>query len=190
MKKPSVLLVEMHVRSMLRVLGLDVDDDPGLKDTPHRVAKMFVKELFRGLYTKAPKFTTFPNDGLCDQMIILRDIRVLSTCEHHMLPFCGRAHVAYIPKKNGRICGVSKLSRVVDWYARRPQIQERLTQQVADFLKKKLKPVGVMVVIEAQHHCMLCRGVQEDQAVMLTSAFHGEFEDQAVRDEFLRLIGR
>lgn len=187
--KPDKKVVEKCVRKLLWSLGLELNT-PALVDTSRRVAKMYVDELFKGLYTRSPRFTTFPNDGHYDQMIVLRDIRVTSVCEHHVLPFLGRAHVAYIPEKRGKICGLSKLARVVDWFARRPQIQERLTQQIADFLQEKLKPVGVMVVIEARHQCMVCRGVMEDEATMVTSAFHGAFEDQAVRDEFLSLIGR
>ncbi len=191
MRKSAIreLRIRAHMTCILRDLGLDVKS-PSIRDTPKRVAKMYCREMLRGLFDPPPKFTVFPNDGKYDQMVVLKDIRVVSVCEHHLLPFTGRAHIAYIPSPKGKICGISKLSRTVDWYARRPQVQERLTQQVADCLNSILDPKGVMVVIEARHHCMICRGVMEDQAVMVTSAFHGVFKNQDSRAEFLSLIGK
>jgi GTP cyclohydrolase I len=188
-KRPSLPRVELAVRTMMRELGLDLDD-PSLRDTPRRIAKMYANELFSGLYLQPPRMTAFPNDGKHDEMVILRHIRVISTCEHHFMPFVGKAHVGYVPRSDGYICGISKLARVVNWFARRPQVQERLTQQIVDYLQKKLQAQGVMVVIEAQHHCMVCRGVLEPDTSMVTSAFKGVFEKKDARDEFLALIGR
>ena len=187
--KPNIQVLEKSFRVVLNVLGLDVDD-PSLKDTPKRMAKMYATELFSGLYEKRPKVTVFPNDGSYNQMIVLKNTRVVSTCEHHFLPFTGRAWVAYLPRRTGNIVGVSKLARVVNWWARRPQVQERLTQQIADYLNKVLDPKGVIVVIEAVHNCMVCRGVMEEQTSMVTSAFHGEFEEPEVRAEFFSLMNR
>lgn len=174
------------VVKFLESLGLNLSV-PGLKGTPLRIMKS-MRELLSGLYEPPPKLTVFPNDERYDEVVLLKDIRVVSMCEHHFLPFIGRAHVGYIPKDS--IVGVSKLSRLVNWLARRPQVQERLTQQVADYLQKNLKPKGVMVVIEARHMCMSVRGVQEDQAVMVTSAMKGAFKEGAARAEFMSLIGR
>lgn len=132
------------------------------------------------------KFTVFPNPGY-DQMIILRDIDFCSVCSHHLLPFTGFAHIGYVPK--GKICGISKLARVVDKFASMPQVQERMTNQIADFLMDALDPVGVMVVVEGGHQCMRIRGVKKASSMMVTSAIRGKFmEDRAMREEFLRLM--
>ena len=131
---------------------------------------------------------TFENDKGYDQMVILRDIEVCSVCEHHLLPFIGKAHVAYLPAPEGRVVGISKLARLVDMYARRLQVQERLTQQIADALEGCLRPLGVAVVVEAQHLCMRARGVREREAVMLTSALRGVYRDStSARAEFFAL---
>jgi len=152
-----------------------------LENTPKRI-KRFMKELESN---SDFKFTVFDNPGY-DQMVILKDIEFYSFCSHHLLPFIGKAHVGYIPNK--KICGISKLARVVDKFASRPQLQERLTQEIADFIKKELKPKGVMVVIEAQHLCMKMRGIKKQNSVMVTSSLKGAFNKQEVRDEFLKLI--
>jgi len=131
-------------------------------------------------------FTVFKNPDY-NQMIVLKDIDFFSLCSHHLLPFTGKVHIGYIPDK--RICGISKLARVVDKFASRPQIQERMTQEIADYLEHKLNPLGVMVVVEGQHLCMKMRGVKKLNSVMITSAIKGVFEKQDVRDEFLKLIG-
>ena len=152
-----------------------------LKNTPKRIER-FKKELKK----KADfKFTTFKNPNY-DQMIILKDIEFFSFCSHHLLPFIGKAHIGYIPSK--KICGISKLARVVDKFASKPQLQERMTEEIADYLEQKLSPLGIMVVIEAQHLCMKMRGVKKQNAKMVTSAIRGVFYHNDVKQEFLKLI--
>lgn len=153
-----------------------------LRNTPDRI-KRFLDEWAAN---DSFKFTVFNNPGY-DQMIILKDIDFASVCSHHLLPFLGKAHIGYIPAK--KICGISKLARVVDKFASRPQIQENLTQQIADFITKELEPIGVMVVLEAQHQCMQIRGVKKPNSIMVTSAIKGLFkEDEKARMEFMELI--
>jgi GTP cyclohydrolase IA len=168
-----------------------IGDDPkrsGLRDTPTRVVQSW-SHMYGGYKINVDQlFRTFDEEH--DQMVILRDIDFTSMCEHHMLPFLGRAHVGYLPQGK-RVVGISKLVRVVDAYARRLQVQERLTNQVARAIVRNLKPLGAGCVIEAQHLCMVCRGVQKQNTVMVTSALFGEFrDDPAVRSEFLRLVGK
>ena len=176
------------VLELLRAVGEDPDRE-GLKNTPDRVARMYT-ELLSG-YTTDPEQVV--NGALFevkyDEMVIVRDIEFYSLCEHHMLPFIGRAHVAYIP--NGRVIGLSKIPRIVDMYARRLQVQERMTRQIADFLRDLLKPQGVAVVVEAMHLCSMMRGVKKHDARMTTSAMHGAFRaNLATRQEFLDNISR
>lgn len=175
---------------MLEFIGEDISRD-GLLETPSRVVRSW-GELFSGYkqdYRSVLK--TFDNDGSYDQMIVCRDIEFFSTCEHHLLPFFGRATVAYLPAKHGKIIGLSKLSRVVDCFARRAQVQERLTQQIADALQESLGAVGVGVLLEAQHLCMMARGVKQADASMITTALLGAFrEDQRTREEFLSIARR
>lgn len=168
-------------------LGLDLSD-PNLKDTPSRVANMFVDELFVGLKkTAAPNITVFPNSHAYSQMIVSDKIYFSSVCSHHFLTFSGFAWVLHIP--NNTVVGLSKFTRIVDFFARRPQLQENLTEQIRDYLVKKTDPLGVMVVIRASHQCMVCRGVkQQSGAGMVTSAIYGEFEKPEVRAEGLSLI--
>lgn len=172
-----------------KMLGF-IDPQPGregLADTPARVVHSW-RELFCG-YEKDPKdiFTVF--EDKCDQMVILRDIEFYSTCEHHLLPFFGKAHIGYLPK--GKVVGISKLARLLEIYARRLQIQERIGQQVTDALMKYLEPQGCGVVLEAQHLCMTARGVGKQNSVMITSSMQGSFlTDGQVRDEFLRIVRR
>ncbi|MFN4285975.1 MAG: GTP cyclohydrolase I FolE [Lacibacter sp.] len=178
-------LIENY-RSILRYIGEDADRE-GLLKTPERVAKA-LQYLTQGYQMDARAIlesAKFHED--VSEMVIVKDIELYSMCEHHMLPFFGKAHIAYIP--NGWITGLSKLARVVDVYARRLQVQERLTTQILDAIKDSLNPLGVAVVIEAQHLCMMMRGVQKQNSVTTTSAFSGEFQKQATRSEFLRLIG-
>jgi len=178
----------MHgVRLMLEGIGEDPDRE-GLQRTPERVADMYA-EIFAGLTQDAAEhFCVTFNEGH-QEMVLVRDIPLYSVCEHHLLPFIGRAHVAYIPGKEGRICGLSKLARVVDVFAKRPQVQERLTSQVADTIVQHLGPTGVMVVIEAEHLCMSMRGVQKPGAMTITSAVRGSFETHpATRAEGMSLI--
>jgi len=168
-----------------------VGEDPGregLLDTPRRVADMYA-EIFAGLEQDAGEhFCVTFNEGH-QEMVLVRDIPLYSVCEHHLVPFMGRAHVAYIPGKDGRICGLSKLARVVDVFAKRPQVQERLTSQVADTIMENLDPAGVVVVIEAEHLCMSMRGVQKPGAITTTSAVRGIFRtNAATRAEVMSLI--
>lgn len=175
------------MRRIIAALGLDISD-PNLTETPERVAKMYV-ELFGGLVEGAePKVTLFPNDEHYTAMVIEKDISFYSMCSHHFIPFYGHAHLAYIP--NDRIIGLSKMPRIVDFYAQRPQLQERLTEQVAQFLTEKLSPQGVMVVIEARHLCVEMRGIRKPGALTVTSAIRGVFYNRPVREEFLDLLSR
>lgn len=179
--------IAYHFGEIMRLLGLDLSD-PGLKDTPYRVAKMYLRELFVGLDPeKMPHVRLFPNTYGYHQMVVEKDIRVRSVCEHHFVPIIGVAHVAYIPREH--VVGLSKLNRIVDYFARRPQVQERLTQQVADFLEAHLGTPDVAVVIDAKHYCVSLRGIQDEASRTLTYAFRGAFEEMAHRDTFLRLVG-
>lgn len=177
-------LIENY-QQIIKLLGEDVDRE-GLKKTPERLAKA-MQYLTQGYYLDAK---TIINSAKfhenISEMIVVKDIEVYSMCEHHMLPFFGKAHVAYIP--NGWITGLSKVARVVDIFARRLQVQERLTVQIMNAIKETLNPIGVGVVVEAQHLCMMMRGVQKQNSVTTTSAFDGEFMKNATRSEFLKLI--
>jgi len=175
---------EAAVRDLLRALGQDVTGE-SLRDTPRRVASSFAELL----EPRAFGLTTFPNDEGYDELVIARDLPFSSLCEHHLLPFVGVAHVAYLP--GDRILGLSKLARVVDLHARRLQVQERLTKQVASWLQQHLSPKGVGVVLEAEHLCMTIRGVRAAGARTVTSALHGGIrDDPRTRAEFLALAGR
>ena len=176
-----------HMAAIMGELKLDLDD-PNYEETPERVAKMYL-EMFHGLREGAePKITTFPNDEGYHHMVIEREIPFYSMCAHHFVPFYGHAHIAYIPE--GEVVGLSKLPRILEFYAKRPQLQERLTEQVAEFLWTKLEPQGVMVVIEARHLCVEMRGVKKPGALTTTSALRGCFADRMVREEFLALLRR
>jgi len=179
--------IEQGVRLILEGVGEDPARE-GLLDTPRRVASMY-EEIFAGMGDDAAEhFCVTFNEGH-QEMVLIRDIPLYSVCEHHLLPFIGRAHVAYIPGKDGRICGLSKLARVVDVFAKRPQVQERLTSQIADTIVEHLAPQGVMVVIEAEHLCMSMRGVQKPGAITTTSAVRGIFaRNIATRAEAMSLI--
>jgi GTP cyclohydrolase IA len=180
---------EAAVRELLLAVGENPDRD-GLRQTPARVARAF-QEMFAGLYTDPDTVleTTFDEDH--DELILVKQIPMYSTCEHHLVAFHGMAHVGYIPGEDGKVTGLSKLARVVDLYAKRPQVQERLTSQVADAIMRKLKPRGVIVVIEAEHLCMAMRGVRKPGAVTTTSAVRGQFKTNAAsRAEVLGLILR
>jgi GTP cyclohydrolase I len=179
--------IEAGVRLILEGVGEDPTRE-GLADTPRRVAEMY-GEVFAGLdQDPAEHFrVTFSEDH--QEMVLVRDIPLYSVCEHHLVPFMGKAHVAYIPGDDGRICGLSKLARVVDVFARRPQVQERLTSQIADTIVKHLDPAGVLVVIEAEHLCMSMRGVRKAGAITTTSAVRGIFKSKAAtRAEAMSLI--
>ncbi|MDZ4655405.1 MAG: GTP cyclohydrolase I FolE [Coriobacteriia bacterium] len=179
--------IEQGVRLILEGIGEDSTRE-GLLDTPRRVAGMY-EEIFAGIGKDAAEhFSVTFNEGH-QEMVLVRDIPLYSVCEHHLLPFLGRAHVAYIPGKHGRICGLSKIARLVDVFAKRPQVQERMTSQIADTLVEHLEPRGVIVVIEAEHLCMSMRGVRKPGAVTTTSAVRGIFErNPATRAEAMSLI--
>ncbi len=178
--------IQRAVREILLAVGEDPDRD-GLKDTPRRVAKAYA-ELFGGLAEDPARHLSRVFDQACDEIIALRDIDFHSMCEHHLLPFMGKAHVAYLPR-NGKVVGLSKLARTVEVFARRPQVQERLTNQVADALMSHLDAEGVAVILEAQHMCMKMRGVSKAHSVMVTSALRGVFKDNAAsRHEVMQLL--
>ncbi len=179
--------VAKHMARIMEELNLDLAD-PNFAETPERVAKMYL-EMFHGLREGSePKITTFPNDEGYHHMVIEKEIPFYSMCAHHFVPFYGHAHIAYIPEST--IVGLSKLPRILEFYAKRPQLQERLTEQVAEFLWSKLAPQGVMVVIEARHLCVEMRGVKKAGAMTTTSALRGCFADRMVREECLALLHR
>ena len=178
--------IEGHFAEIMQTLGLDLTDD-SLKGTPHRVAKMFVKEIFSGLNPKnRPHARSFSNHYNYNQMLVERDITLFSYCEHHFVPIVGKAHVAYIP--NEHVVGLSKLNRIVQYYAKRPQVQERLTIQIAHELKKALKTENVAVYIEADHLCVMSRGVNDVSSSTITSEYSGLFRESQFRNEFLHYI--
>ncbi|NRB50370.1 MAG: GTP cyclohydrolase I FolE [Saprospiraceae bacterium] len=178
--------ISNHFAEIMDILGLDLEDD-SLGGTPRRVAKMFVKEIFYGLDPKKkPKISLFENKFGYRQMLVEKDITVKSFCEHHFLPITGRAHVAYIA--NGKVIGLSKLNRIVDYYARRPQVQERLTMQIAKELKDILDTEDVAVYIEAQHMCVQARGIEDEHSSTVTTEYSGKFLNENVRAEFLQSI--
>ena len=179
--------IERAVREILLALGEDPDRD-GLRDTPARVARAYA-EQFAGLGMHPADVLTTVFDADHDEMVLVRDIELYSTCEHHLVPFFGRAHVGYIPNEKGQITGLSKLARLVDVYARRPQVQERMTSQIADALMRVLEPRGALVVIEAEHLCMSMRGVRKPGAKTVTSAVRGSFlESDSTRAEAMSLL--
>lgn len=180
--------IENHFFEIMNVLGMDMEDD-SLKRTPHRVAKMFVKEIFGGLNPdKRPKMSTFENKYKYNQMLVEKDITVYSTCEHHFLPIVGRAHVAYMSK--GRVIGLSKINRIVDYYARRPQVQERLTMQVVRAMQEALGTEDVACVIDAKHLCVNSRGIKDIESSTVTAELGGAFRNNpTTRAEFLKYIG-
>lgn len=181
--------IEEGVRLILEGIGEDPQRE-GLLETPARVARMY-EEVFAGLTENPARHFETTFDEHHEEMVLVRDIPFYSMCEHHLVPFFGKAHVAYIPAADGRICGLSKLARLVEAYAKRPQVQERLTSQVADTLIEQLTPQGVIVVIEAEHMCMSMRGVKKPGSKTITSAVRGIFErSQATRSEALSLILR
>jgi GTP cyclohydrolase I len=180
-------IIEHHFHAIMDTLGLDMTDD-SLKGTPHRVAKMFVNEIFAGLDPKAkPKLSTFENKYNYNKMLVEKHISVNSTCEHHFLPIVGKAHVAYI--STGNVIGLSKMNRIVDYYARRPQVQERLTMQIMNELKEALGTDSVAVVVEAQHLCVTSRGITDRTSTTVTVEYSGEFNNDETKAEFLKYIG-
>ncbi|MER5477225.1 GTP cyclohydrolase I FolE [Streptomyces sp. NPDC002734] len=177
---------ENAVRELLLAVGEDPDRE-GLRETPARVARAY-KEIFAGLRQEPQDVLTTTFDLGHDEMVLVKDIEVYSTCEHHLVPFRGVAHVGYIPSTTGKITGLSKLARLVDVYARRPQVQERMTTQIADSLMEILEPRGVIVVVECEHMCMSMRGIRKPGAKTITSAVRGQLRDSATRAEAMSLI--
>jgi len=182
----KMAIIEDKFRDIMETMGLDLTDD-SLRGTPHRVAKMFINEIFYGLNpANKPKISVFENKFKYNEMLVEKNINMNSTCEHHFLPIVGKAHVAYI--SNGEVIGLSKINRIVDYYARRPQVQERLTVQIANELREILKTDDVAVVIDAKHMCVSSRGIQDESSSTVTAEYSGKFKDKAVRDEFLRYL--
>lgn len=182
----KIALIKEDVEHIMQTLGLDLTDD-SLKGTPHRVAKMFVNEIFSGLHPdKKPKASTFNNNYKYGEMLVEKNITLYSTCEHHLLPIVGKAHVAYI--SNGSVVGLSKMNRIVDYYAKRPQVQERLTMQIVQELQQALNTEDVACVIDAKHLCVNSRGIRDIASSTVTSEFGGKFKEEAVRREFLDYI--
>ncbi|BFM44240.1 GTP cyclohydrolase I FolE [Flavobacterium sp. CFS9] len=178
--------IKKDVENILQTLGMDLTDD-SIKGTPNRVAKMFVKEIFGGLNpSKQPKASTFDNNYKYGEMLVEKNITVYSTCEHHLLPIIGRAHVAYI--SNGRVIGLSKMNRIVEYYAKRPQVQERLTMQIVQELQKALGTEDVACVIDAKHLCVNSRGIKDIESSTVTSEFGGRFKDPQIKRELLDYI--
>lgn len=182
----KIELIKKDVEKILNTLGLDLTDD-SLKGTPNRVAKMFVKEIFGGLNpAKKPSSSTFDNKYKYNEMLVEKNIVVYSTCEHHLLPIVGRAHVAYISK--GTVVGLSKMNRIVDYFSKRPQVQERLTIQIVQELQKVLGTDDVACVIDAKHLCVNSRGIRDIESSTVTAEFGGKFKDKLTRKEFLNYI--
>jgi GTP cyclohydrolase I len=178
--------IKKDVENILTTLGMDLTDD-SLKGTPNRVAKMFVKEIFGGLNpAKKPSASTFENGYKYGEMLVEKNITVYSTCEHHLLPIIGRAHVAYISK--GRVIGLSKINRIVEFYAKRPQVQERLTMQIVQELQIALKTEDVACIIDAKHLCVNSRGIKDIESSTVTSEFGGQFKNEQTRRELLDYI--
>jgi GTP cyclohydrolase IA len=183
----KIVKIAGHFREIMLTLGLDLNDD-SLKDTPKRVAKMYVKEIFSGLNPEnKPSVSKFENKYKYSEMLVEKNITLHSYCEHHFVPILGIAHIAYI--SSGKVIGLSKLNRIVRYFSKRPQVQERLTVQIAEELKKILETEDVAVVIDAEHLCVKTRGIEDLNSSTVTSSYHGKFLDNNTREEFLRLCG-
>jgi GTP cyclohydrolase IA len=183
----KIAKIKEHFTAIMETLGLDLTDD-SLSQTPKRVAKMYVKEIFSGLNpANKPSVTLFENKYGYNQMLVEKNISLYSMCEHHFVPIIGKAHVAYIA--NGKVIGLSKIHRIVKYYAKRPQVQERLTKQITEALKATLGIEDVAVAIDARHMCVECRGVEDVNSSTITSALSGQFLNEPTRSEFLRFIG-
>lgn len=178
--------IEFHFAEIMETLGLDLTDD-SLKGTPQRVAKMYVKEIFNGLNpANKPKVALFDNKYKYNQMLVEKDITFYSNCEHHFVPIFGKAHIAYI--SGGKVIGLSKLNRIVQYFAKRPQVQERLTVQIAHELQSVLETKDIAVIIDAKHLCVSSRGVQDINSATVSSFYGGKFEEEATRAEFLKYV--
>lgn len=185
-EEEKIKLITDHFRAIMNVLGMDLDDE-SLKGTPRRVANMFIKELFSGLDPKnKPGITLFENKYRYNQLVVEKNITLYSTCEHHFVPIIGKAHIAYI--SSGKVIGLSKLNRLVQYYSQRPQVQERLTMQIGGNLKSILQTEDVAVIIEATHLCVAARGVKDAGSSTTTAFYSGKFNREEIRQEFLSLI--
>lgn len=183
----KIELIEKHFRHIMEIMGLDLTDD-SLKGTPKRVAKMYIKEVFSGLDPKnKPSIALFDNKYKYNQMLVEKDISVFSNCEHHFVPIYGKAHIAYI--SSGKVIGLSKLNRIVEYFSKRPQVQERLTVQIANELKQALQTEDVAVVIDAKHMCVQSRGVRDAGSSTVTAYYGGKFEEEGTKKEFLTYLG-
>jgi GTP cyclohydrolase I len=182
----KIELIEKNFKEIMHILGLDLNDE-SLKDTPRRVAKMYVKEVFSGLNPdNKPRVAAFTNNFKFKEMLVEKDITIFSYCEHHFVPIYGRAHIAYFP--NGHVIGLSKLNRIAQYYAKRPQVQERLTIQIANELKEALGTEDVAVIVDANHMCVASRGVNDVNSSTITSSYNGKFLNEAVKTELLKHI--
>jgi len=182
----KIKAIEQHFESIMNIMGLDLTDD-SLKGTPHRVAKMYIKEIFQGLNpANKPKMALFENKYKYNQMLVEKNISFYSNCEHHFVPIMGKAHVSYI--SNGQVIGLSKLNRLVQYYAKRPQVQERLTMQIGKELQQILGTQDVAVVIDAKHLCVASRGVEDDTSSTVTAFYGGAFKQEEKKTEFLRYL--
>lgn len=182
----KIRMIANHFKSIMHILGLDLNDD-SLKQTPHRVAKMYVKEIFSGLNpANKPEVSLFENKYQYNKMLIEKNITLFSYCEHHFVPIVGKAHVAYISK--GKVIGLSKINRLVQYYAKRPQVQERLTNQIAEGLKKAIGTEDVAVMIDAVHLCVASRGIKDTNSSTITTQYSGKFLEEETKNEFLTLV--
>ena len=182
----KIELIQKHFKEIMLILGLDLTDD-SLKGTPNRVAKMYVKEVFSGLNpANKPSIRLFENKYKYNEMLVEKDITLYSYCEHHFVPIIGKAHVAYI--SNGKVIGLSKINRLVEHYSRRPQVQERLTVQIAEALKEALQTEDVAIVIDASHLCVSSRGVKDTTSSTITAHYSGKFKEEHTKNEFLSFI--
>jgi GTP cyclohydrolase I len=184
----KIELIEKHFREIMLIMGLDLTDD-SLKGTPGRVAKMYIKEIFRGLKPQnKPKVTLFENKYHYGEMVLVKDISFYTMCEHHFVPFFGKAHVAYLPKD--KVAGLSKVNRLVDFLASRPQVQERLTRQIAEEIRDSFKTEDVAVMLEASHLCVASRGIKDVNSSTITSCFMGKFNCDIMKSEFMASLGK
>ncbi len=182
----KITTIERHFKAIMETLGMDMTDD-SLKGSPRRVAKMYVQEIFSGLNpANKPKITLFENKYQYNEMLVERDISFYSNCEHHFVPIFGKAHVAYI--SSGQVIGLSKLNRIVQYFAKRPQVQERLTVQIGTELCKILKTDNVAVLLDAKHLCVSSRGIKDDSSSTITAFYGGKFKEDATKDEFLKYV--
>lgn len=186
--KEKIEGIKYHFSEIMKILELDLEDD-SLRDTPERVAKMYVQEIFSGLNPKnKPEINVFENHYNYNRMLIEKDITLYSHCEHHFVPIIGKVHVAYIP--NSKVIGLSKINRLVQYFARRPQVQERLTVQIANGLKEALQNEDVAVVIEADHLCVASRGIKDTNSATVTEFYSGQFEDETMQNRFLSHLNK